>query len=95
MTSMIASEPLPAIEKHLVDWFNDRLRLSIPISAEIDLLDGGYLDSLLIMDVLQAIERDHHVEIESAAITPQHFRTVRALAALINRSKSAPRLAAY
>jgi acyl carrier protein len=94
-TPRMASEPLPTIENHLLGWFNERLRLSIPITAETDLLDSGYLDSLLIMEVLRTIERHYRVQIDNALLVPQHFRSVQTLAALVNGARSALPLTAH
>ena len=77
------SKSLQIIEEGLLEWCNNRLRSSVPITAETNLLDSGYLDSLLVMDVVLSIEKQYGVAIGSSEISPRHFRSVKTLAALV------------
>ena len=54
-----------------------------PITAETNLLDEGYLDSLLVMAMVVYIEEQFGVTIDSTEISPRTFRSVRTLAALV------------
>jgi acyl carrier protein len=78
-----APSALNATEDRLLHWCNDRLRLSSPIDAETDLLDGGYLDSLMVLAMMLFIEEQFGVAIDSGDISPQTFRSVRTVAALV------------
>ena len=71
------------IEGRLLQWCNARLQLNVPITAETNLLDEGYLDSLLVMDMVVHIEKQYGVAIDSADISPQHFRSIRTLAMFV------------
>jgi acyl carrier protein len=77
------SKSIQTIEDGLLKWCNNRFRAPVPITAETDLLDSGYLDSLLVMDVVLSIEKQYGVALESTDISPRHFRSVKALAALV------------
>ena len=86
-TSMIA-ECVVTIESHLLQWCNARLRPTMPIAVDTDLLGGGYLDSLLVMELAASLERQFGVTLENNEISPRNFRSVRALAALVASSHS-------
>jgi acyl carrier protein len=60
----------------------------MPITVETDLLAEGLLDSLLVMDLANSIEREYGVSINNADISPRNFRTVRALAALVQSRRA-------
>jgi acyl carrier protein len=79
----VDAESLVKTEDRLLQWCNSRFRLPSPITAETDLLDGGYLDSLLVMALMVYIEEQFGVAIDSADISPQNLRSVRTLAALV------------
>jgi len=70
-------------EDALLQWCNSRLRLASPITAETNLLDEGYLDSLLVMAMVVYIEEQFGVMIDSTEISPRTFHSVRTLAALV------------
>jgi acyl carrier protein len=71
------------VEDALLHWCNDRLRLVAQISADTNLLDEGYLDSLLVMAMVVYIEEQFGVAIDSTQISPRTFRSVRSLAAFV------------
>jgi acyl carrier protein len=79
----VAGESIRATEDTLLQWCNSRLRAQAVITAETDLLEGGYLDSLFVMDVVAHIEKHFGVAIDSAEISPRNFRSIRALAELV------------
>lgn len=69
-------------EEVILNWCNQRLRPDEPVTRETDLLSEGYLDSLVVLDLLVYIENQFGVVIDNAAISPQNLRSVRSLAAL-------------
>ena len=71
------------IQNGLLQWCDKRLRTSAPLTAETNLLDSGYLDSLLVMDLVLLIEKQYGIAIDSSEISPRHFQSVKALAALV------------
>ncbi len=71
------------LEQGLLRLCNTRLRPKAPITAETGLLEQGLLDSLLVMDLVNSIEKQFGISIENAEISPRNFRTVRALAVLV------------
>jgi acyl carrier protein len=72
-----------SIEDGLLEWFRKRIRTGEPIAAETDLLDAGYLDSLLLMELVVTLEEQYGVSIGSDEVSPQNFRSIRALASFI------------
>lgn len=76
------------IEDHLLDWCNRRLGTVPAVTAETDLLAEGFLDSLLVIDLVNSIEKHYGVTIDSDEISPRNFRTVRTLAALVNAHRA-------
>lgn len=55
---------------------------------DTDLLASGLLDSFDIVNLVSQLEEAFTVEIEPADIVPENFRTVAAIAALMERSTS-------
>lgn len=80
----MSRESIQTIEDGLLQWCNYRLRTKVPITAETDLIDSGYLDSILVMDVVLSIEKQYGVVIDSSEISPRHFRSVRTLAKFVS-----------
>jgi acyl carrier protein len=76
-------ESIHTIQASLLQWCNNRLRARVPITADTDLIDSGYLDSILVMDVVLSIEKQYGVIIDSSEISPRHFRSVRTLAKFV------------
>jgi acyl carrier protein len=79
----MAMHTQPMIEEGLMRWYKDRLRADDSLTVETDLLDAGYLDSLLIMDLVASVEKQYEISIDIEAISPHNFRSVRSLAALV------------
>jgi acyl carrier protein len=73
------------IERGLLQWCNHRLQPDVPITAETNLLNEGYLDSLLVMDIVLQIEKQFGVTIDSADISPRHFRSIQRLARFVTK----------
>jgi acyl carrier protein len=74
------------IENGLLQWYKSRVRSGEQLTADTDLLDAGYLDSLLIMELVVSIEKQYGVAIDTEELSPQNFRSVRTLAALVAQS---------
>ena len=55
---------------------------------DTDLLVSGLLDSFDIVNLVSQLEEAFMVEIEPTDIVPENFRTVAAIAALMERSTS-------
>ena len=55
---------------------------------DTDLLASGLLDSFDIVNLVSQLEEAFTVEIEPTDIVPENFRTVAAIAALMERSTS-------
>jgi len=77
------SSSLEGVQSGLLQWCNNRFRTSAPVTAETDLLDSGYLDSLVVMDLVLAIEKQFGVALDSSDISPRHFQSVKTLAAFV------------
>lgn len=77
------------VEQDLLTWYTERLRPTEPLTAETDLLEEGYIDSVLMMDLIVSIEKRHGVRIENTDIAPRHFRTIAATAAFIAARQAA------
>jgi acyl carrier protein len=61
----------------------------IPVTPETDLLEGGLLDSILVMDLVSSVEKQFAVTIGCGDISPRNFRSIRALAALVESRRAA------
>ena len=53
------------------------------LAADTELLEGGLLDSLLLMDLIFQIEDRYGIKLGSDQISPSNFRTTSAIAALV------------
>jgi acyl carrier protein len=65
--------------------FSDALNISVP-SDETDLIDGGLLDSLTLVELLVEIEVQFGVVVALDALEIDDFRTVSRIAEVITRS---------
>jgi acyl carrier protein len=53
------------------------------------LLEKGLLDSLSILKIVTYCEESFEITIPDAEVLPEHFETVRAIAALVERQRKA------
>jgi acyl carrier protein len=67
------------IEDDLLRWYRNRIRTREEITTETDLLDSGYLDSLLLMELVVTLEEQFGIYVDSDEVSPQNFRSVRSL----------------
>ena len=63
-----------------------RQSLNLPVSdPEADLLASGLLDSLMLVELLLGLEREFGVRVEMDSLQLEELRSVRRLAALVER----------
>jgi len=74
---------IDTIKHELTDFIAERARVDYPLKPDTDLLEEGILDSLMMMDLVAHLESQHHVSLGDRDLSPQHFRTVSCLAALV------------
>lgn len=77
------SQSVAEIRVGLLEYLAARLPEETGLDIDTDLLTEELLDSLLIMDLVAHIEAEQGVKLANSDIAPRHFRTVRALAALV------------
>lgn len=68
--------------------FSDSLSLQVP-SNETDLIDGGLLDSLALVELLFQIEREFEIEVSFDDLDIESFRTVDRIAQFIENANQA------
>lgn len=71
------------IERQLVAFVQSASTLELAIDAETDLLHTNVLDSLLLMEMVIAVEHFWGVKLQGEDIAPRNFRSVRNLAMLV------------
>lgn len=59
------------------------------ISAELDLIESGIIDSIEILNLVCFIEERFELNVPIEAFTPENFRTARAIAELVQRTQTA------
>jgi acyl carrier protein len=74
-----------SIEDGLLQWYRRRVRASEQITVETDLLDAGYLDSLMLMELVASLEEQYGIAIGPEEMSPQHFRSIRSLASFVTK----------
>jgi acyl carrier protein len=78
-----------SIEDGLLLWYRKRIRTREQITTETDLLDAGYLDSLMLMELVVTLEEQYGVSIGSDEVSPQNFRSIRSLASFVAERSAA------
>jgi D-alanine--poly(phosphoribitol) ligase subunit 2 len=78
----VASE---AVTDRVQRLFVEALNLQVP-SPDADLIDGGLLDSLALVELLFAIEREFNVSIPLEELDIDVFRTVNSIASFVEQS---------
>jgi acyl carrier protein len=76
------------LEARLLRSVRDRLGIEIP-SAEVDLLESGLLDSLTFVELLVMVEEKFGVAVDLAELELDDFRSVRSIAAFVQRERAA------
>jgi acyl carrier protein len=82
---MIAAD---AIESVLVDYLQTNHVGQGPLGVHTDLIDSGWLDSLLVMDLVCFIESRFGVRMTATDISPGNLRNVKCLAECISRKQA-------
>ena len=65
--------------------FVEALNVQVP-SPDTDLIDGGLLDSLALVELLFAMEREFNVTIPLEELDIDRFRTVNSIADFVEQS---------
>jgi methoxymalonate biosynthesis acyl carrier protein len=65
--------------------FVQTLNLHVP-SDDTDLIDGGLLDSLALVELLFAIEREFDIRIQLDELDIESFRTIESIQQFVQRS---------
>ena len=68
--------------------FSDSLKVDVP-SDETDLIDGGLLDSLALVELLFQVEREFGIEVSFDDLDIENFRTVERITQFIERANQA------
>ena len=83
------------IQADLLLFFRERRHGVADVDVETKLLEGGTLDSLMLLDLILHIQRTYDVALGAADVTKSNFCNVAALAQLIaQRSEQVNRRAA-
>ena len=64
--------------------FNDE----IPADISINLLDGGFIDSFDVVNIVSELEESFNVEITPEEIIPENFDSIEHIAKLIAKLKT-------
>jgi len=70
------------VEHELPSWCKQRLGALAAITRNTDLLAEGYLDSMLVLDLVSYVENQFGVAVDSTDISPENFSSIQALARL-------------
>ena len=82
---MTAAELTPKVRA----IFADTLNIEVP-SDETDLIDAGYIDSLALVELLFAIEREFSVSVPLDELEIDDFRNVRSISELVAAANGRP-----
>lgn len=55
-------------------------------AQEVNLIESGILDSMSITNLVNFIHEKFQVEIEPGDVTPENFKSINSIAALVNKS---------
>ena len=72
--------------------FHGELNVEIP-SADIDIIDTGLLDSLMLVDLLMQLERHFQIQMPVDEIDVEEFRTLQLIAGVVQRYQTEVRTA--
>jgi acyl carrier protein len=82
---MTAAELTPQVRA----IFADTLNIEVP-SDETDLIEAGYIDSLALVELLFAIEREFAVSVPLDELEIDDFRNVRSISELVAAANGRP-----
>ena len=72
----------PEVNERVKQIFVDALNIQVP-SDDTDLIEGGYIDSLALVELLFAIEREFSVTVPLDDLDIDNFRNVRRIGELV------------
>lgn len=72
----------PEVTERVKQIFVDALNIQVP-SEDTDLIEGGYIDSLALVELLFAIEREFSVTVPLDELDIDNFRNVRRISELV------------
>jgi acyl carrier protein len=72
----------PEVTERVQRIFVDALNIQVP-SEDTDLIEGGYIDSLALVELLFAIEREFSVTVPLDELDIDNFRNVRRISELV------------
>ncbi len=58
------------------------------LDEEDNLIDSGILDSLGMVKMITHLEEEYGIDVEADEMTPENFRSIASIAALISSGKS-------
>ena len=79
----------PELSARIRGIFVDTLNIEVP-SDETDLIDAGYIDSLALVELLFAIEREFSVSVPLDELEIDDFRNVRSISELVAAANGRP-----
>ena len=56
----------------------------IPQNYEIGLIEGGYIDSFAIVNLVASLEEEFNIELEAEDIIPENFYSIQSIAVMVN-----------
>ena len=56
----------------------------IPQNYEIALIEGGYIDSFAIVNLVASLEEEFNIELEAEDIIPENFYNIQSIAVMVN-----------
>jgi acyl carrier protein len=71
----------PPVE-HVNEIFRNGLNIDVP-AADTDLIDGGFLDSLALVELVFQLEQQFAIELPLDELDVENFRTVAQIAGLV------------
>ena len=75
-----------SIESMLVDYLQTDHLARGPLDVDTDLIVSGWLDSLLVMDLVCFVESRFKIRMAPGDITPRNLRSVKCLARYVSEN---------
>jgi methoxymalonate biosynthesis acyl carrier protein len=79
----------PEVNKRVRRIFVDALKIEVP-SEDTDLIEGGFIDSLALVELLFALEREFAVSVPLDELDIDNFRNVRRISELVAAANGRP-----
>lgn len=79
----------PEVSERVQRIFVDALNIQVP-SEDTDLIEGGFIDSLALVELLFAIEREFAVTVPLDELDIDNFRNVRRISELVAAANGRP-----